>query len=136
MSYESRIPEIVARMEAGAQRVVTRTGLRIEAGAKQRSRWKTGYMRRAIRFYPNKMVENPKWIFDEETGAMTKLDPDCLIDAGMYAGEVVGGASYTIYNEMGTVHMSAQPMFGPATEEVRPIYIAEMEEMMRRAVHG
>jgi HK97 gp10 family phage protein len=104
--YSSRIPEIVAEINAGIEQVVERTGLRVEAGAKKRARVATGYMRGQIRW--------------------TKTGP--------YSGEVVGGADYTIFNEYGTVYMSAQPMFGPATEEARPLFDAEIKLVIRKAV--
>ncbi len=106
MAYHSRIPEIVAALEAELPRVVTRTGLRVEAGAKQRARVDTGYMRGQIRWTPKTAM----------------------------SGEVVGGADYTIDNEYGTVNMSAQPMFTPASEEARPIFEVEVEEAVKRAI--
>jgi len=103
--YKSRYPQIIAALEASVPKVVTRTGFRIEAGAKARARVKTGYMRGQIRWTP--------------------IDP--------FSGEVVGGASYTIFNEYGTVHMTAQPMFGPATEEARPVFIEELRVAIKKA---
>jgi HK97 gp10 family phage protein len=107
MAYTSRIPEIIAALEASLPRVVERAGLRVEAGAKQRARVDTGYMRGQIRWTPS-------------------ADP--------FVGEVVGGADYTIYNEYGTSTMSAQPMFAPAAEENKPIFEAEVAEAIRKAI--
>ncbi len=104
--YKSRIPEIIVAINADTSRVVQRAGFRIEREAKKRARVKTGYMRGQIRWIP----------FDR------------------FSGEVIGGASYTIYNEYGTVHMSAQPMFIPAIEAVRPIFDAEMRIALKEAV--
>lgn len=36
------------------------------------------------------------------------------------SGMVVNEVPHTIYNEYGTVHMSAQPMLTPAVEQARP----------------
>jgi HK97 gp10 family phage protein len=104
----NRIPEIIEKLETYCEIVVQRAGLRFEAEAKARARHDTGYMRSQIRWEP-----------DEED----KL-----------AGEVVGGADYTVYNEYGTVYMSAQPMFWPAAEVVRPIFEKEIREAVKGAV--
>jgi HK97 gp10 family phage protein len=106
MPYKSRIPKMVAALEASLPKVVERTGLRVEAGAKQRARVDTGYMRGQIRWMP----------------------------ASPLRGEVVGGADYTIYNEYGTVNMSAQPMFTPAAEEAKPLFDAEVEKAVQQAL--
>lgn len=106
MAYKSRIPEIIAALEASLPRVVTRTGLRVESGAKQRARVDTGYMRGQIRWTSKTAM----------------------------SGEVVGGADYTAANEYGTVNMSAQPMFTPAAEEARPIFEEEVEAAVKKAL--
>lgn len=107
-SYRSRIPEIIVELENGLTEIVNRAGFRFELEAKVRARYDTGYMRRAIRWTP--------------TGRMT--------------GEVVGGASYTIFNEYGTVHMSAQPMFAPAAAIVEPIFQEEVELLLQKVIGG
>lgn len=106
MAYESRIPQIVAEISSGVAKTVQAAGFKIEAGAKRRARVKTGYMRGQIRWMP----------------------------AGEFSGEVVGGAYYTIFNEFGTVHMGAQPMFVPATEEVRPWFMGQLRLVIKEAV--
>lgn len=105
MPYKSRIPKIAAQLESELSGAVNRAGYRIEAGAKRRARVDTGYMRGQIRWTP-----------------LTR-----------YSGEVVGGADYTIFNEFGTVNMSAQPMFVPAVEEERPIFLGEIRLIVRKA---
>ena len=104
--YESRILEIITEIEIGLERTVEEAGLLIEAGAKSRARVSTGYMRAQIRWVP--------------------------IDT--FSGVVIGGADYTAYNEYGTVYMSAQPMFAPAAEEVRPIFIDRVKSILAKAV--
>lgn len=106
MAYSTRIPKIIVEIEAGASALVQSAGYKIEAGAKARARVKTGYMRGQIRWMPKDAT----------------------------SGEVVGGADYTIYNEFGTAYMSAQPMFVPATEEVRPWFESATVAMLRKAV--
>lgn len=108
MGYKSRYPKIIAEIEAGVSKAVSRAGYRVEAGAKRRARVDTGYMRGQIRW--------------------TQLTE--------YSGEVVGGAEYTIFNEYGTVYMSAQPMFVPAVEEVTPLFIADVRLVLRKAANG
>jgi HK97 gp10 family phage protein len=48
---------------------------------------------------------------------------------GAFEGVVFNLVGYTIYNEFGTVYMSAQPMLRPAVEETRP----EFEHDVRAA---
>lgn len=45
-----------------------------------------------------------------------------------YAVMVFNMVSYTIYNEYGTIHMSAQPMLRPSVEEVRMEFYGEVRE--------
>lgn len=100
-TLKSRIPDIVARSEAGAAAAVERAGLRVEAGAKARARVRTGFMRGEIQWHSH----------------------------GPFEGEVIAGADYTIYNEYGTRYMSAQPMFVPAAEDAREAFVREIREL-------
>ena len=108
MPYTSRIPEIAAALEINVSNAVQKAGFRVEAGAKSRARVDTGNMRRLIRWIPT----------------------------GRFSGRVEGGAAYTIYNEFGTAHMSAQPMFIPATEVARPLFQEDMVKAINSAVNG
>lgn len=93
--WRSRIPELTEKAIAETEAIIERFGFRVEAGAKSRARVDTGFMRGEIRF--------------------ERLGP--------YEGEVRGNAEYTIFHELGTSTMAAQPMFGPAAEEVREEFI-------------
>jgi hypothetical protein len=93
----SRIPEILAEAEAKTAIVVQKTAHDIEAGCKVRSRVDTGEMRNA-------------WAV-ETLGAEEAL--------------VYNPVEHSIFNEFGTVNMSAQPMLTPSVEEARePFYEA------------
>jgi len=105
-NYESRIPEIIAKMETDVAAAVERAGYRFEAEAKSRARVDTGNMRREIRWS----------------------------STGQFTGQIEGGADYTVYNEYGTRYMTAQPMFGPAGEIVRPLFEQEIYNAVRTAV--
>jgi hypothetical protein len=80
--------------------VVERTVFEIEAGAKMRARVDTGEMRAGLQ------------------GEMT----------GDFEGRVRGLAAHTVFNELGTVHMAAQPMLVPAAEEAREPYRRSLAE--------
>jgi hypothetical protein len=95
---KSRIPEIIAGAEAKAQAAVEVTVFNIEAGCKLRSRVDTGQMRNG-------------W-----TGEMT----------GAAEGVVYNPVEHTIFNELGTVNMAAQPMLAPSVEEARGPFLAAM----------
>lgn len=95
---KSKLPEIIATSPAKVTAAVQRTAAKIVAGSMRRSRVRTGFMRSG-------------W-------QMRTMEP--------YAITVFNLASYTIYNEYGTVHMSAQPMLRPSIEEVRLSFYKEV----------
>jgi HK97 gp10 family phage protein len=97
----SRIPKIIVFSEAAASAAVRKAEMAIERRAKAKSRVDTGNMRGA-------------W----QSRSM-----------GAYEGMVFNLVSYAIFNEYGTVNMSAQPMLRPAVEETRP----EFEHDLRLA---
>jgi hypothetical protein len=84
----NRLPALAAAYPQRAGREVRTALFNIEAGCKQRSRVDEGTMRAG-------------W-----QSAMT----------GPTEGEVFNPVAHTIYNEFGTVHMSAQPMAHPAAD--------------------
>lgn len=94
----SRIPLIIVRSAAAATLAVRRAEARIERRSKERSRVRTGAMRGGWQSHP----------------------------LGPTEGMVFNIVPYTIYNEFGTIHMSAQPMLRPAVEETRPEFELEI----------
>lgn len=101
MSLVSRFPKIILVSAAGATLAVRKAEAAIERRAKEKSRVNTGTMRGGWEHRPQGALE----------------------------GMVFNLVSYTIYNEYGTVNMSAQPMVRPAVEETR----AEFERDIREA---
>lgn len=49
-------------------------------------------------------------------------------------GEVVGGAEYHVFHELGTRFIPARPMLYPAALEQKPKYIAKLEQALQRSV--
>lgn len=98
---KSRIPQIIAEAEGKAAMVVQKTLFDIQAGCQVRSRVDTGQMRAG-------------WAV--EVTAPTE-------------GVVYNPVEHTIFNEFGTVNMSAQPMVGPSVEEARGPFMAGMAEV-------
>jgi HK97 gp10 family phage protein len=98
---KSRIPEIIEATEAGVALAVKRTAARIETGAKKRSRVDTGTMRAGWQ----------------------------QADVGDLEIMVFNPVFYTIFNEYGTIYMSAQPMLRPAIEEARGDFEREIREL-------
>lgn len=98
----SKFPTITRNAALGAPRAVEKTGYRMQAGAQERARVLTGFMRGEI-----------EWV--QEPGA--------------HEGQLIGGANYTIYNENGTRYMSAQPMLGPAAEEQREPFRRDLADL-------
>lgn len=94
----SRFPQIISKSAAMASRAVRHTEARIEFRAKEKSRWDTGNMRGG-------------WQHQSQ---------------GTYEGIVLNLVEYTIFNEFGTIHMTAQPMLRPAIEESRQEFEREI----------
>jgi HK97 gp10 family phage protein len=95
---ESRLPQIILYSPVKVTAAVRRAESAIEREAMARSRVATGNMRSG-------------W----QSHAM-----------GPAEGMVFNLVEYTIYNEYGTVYMSAQPMLRPAVEQARPAFEAEL----------
>lgn len=95
---DSRIPGIIAAAEAGVSVAVKRCCERIETGAKARSRVDTGAMRAG---WQHQMT-------------------------GEKEGIVFNLVEYTVYNEFGTIFMSAQPMLQPAIEEAKEPFVKDL----------
>lgn len=101
VEFRNGFPAIRSGLQEKAERIVDETTRDIQRGAMERSRVDTGQMRGG-------------WD---------------AVSEGLH-GEVINPVEHTIFNEYGTVHMSAQPMAGPAAEEERPRF----EERMRGIV--
>jgi HK97 gp10 family phage protein len=97
----SRIPQIILASEAGVSAAVRKAEMTIERVAKAKSRVDTGNMRGG---WQNRIT-------------------------GAFDGVVFNLVYYTVYNEFGTVYMSAQPMLRPAIEQAQP----EFERDIRAA---
>jgi HK97 gp10 family phage protein len=93
----SILGEISAASTEKARQVVIKTTADIKRGAQARSRVDTGAMKGA---------------FTGQTSGMT--------------GRIEAGAGHTIYNELGTVNMAAQPMLTPAAADAEGPYYAAM----------
>jgi hypothetical protein len=116
VTLESRIPELIARSEQRAAAAVAKTGLDIEAGAKERAPVDTGFLMNTI-----------IWLLETA-----------------WRGEVRVGAEYGIYVEGGSVHppretksggttraytIAPQPFFAPAVEDARPGFEAAVAQL-------
>lgn len=101
VKINTRFPVVTEAIKAKVALATDKAAHDIEAQAKARSRVRTGFMRSSIKAEP-----------------VTPLD-----------WTVTGYAQYTIYNELGTRHMSAQPMFMPAVEIVAPAYISALKQI-------
>lgn len=98
----NRFPGMSAKLNAGLRAQVQDTGGEVRDGAKARSRVDTGEMRAGWEFH------------------MT----------GDLSGEVSNPVPHTIYNEYGTVHMSAQPMAHPAADAATPGFVAGVRAVL------
>lgn len=99
----NHFPEIIAGMEGKAAKIVAKTALDIEAGAKKRAPVDTGTLRGSIQA---RQVSATHWI-------------------------VTVGADYGLYLEYGTRFMAAQPYFGPAIRAVRSSFNRAMKKVVQ-----
>jgi HK97 gp10 family phage protein len=95
----SRFPQIILYSASRVTMAIRKAEAAIERRAKARSRVDTGNMR---------------------GGWQT-------MEIGPFDGMVINLAHYTIYNEFGTVAMSAQPMLRPAVEQTRPEFESDVK---------
>lgn len=103
VSFSSRLPAVIAGLEAGAGLVVQKTVSDLEAAAKSNAPVDTGALQNSI------------------TGEMT----------GALSGQVRATAEYAAYVELGTRKMSPQPYMTPAAESVRPAFEAAMGQIIK-----
>jgi HK97 gp10 family phage protein len=99
----NRFPEIIRDMEAKAGRIVAKTALDIEAGAKARAPVDTGNLRASIQA---RRISQTHW-------------------------RVTVGAHYGLYVELGTRFQGARPYFGPAVRSVRRSFHQAMRGVVR-----
>lgn len=86
---------IAAQIDAAVQKAMDETAAEAEQIARSLSRVDTGHMQAEL------------------TAAVSAA-------AGRRQIVISGGASYTIFHELGTVKMSAQPMIRPAIDQTAP----------------
>jgi HK97 gp10 family phage protein len=96
--FKNRFGEIIGRAETEKQHVLDITGEKLVASAKGYSRVDTGEMQEG-------------WEWDH-------FDEDTIV--------VFNEVEHTIFNEFGTMYMTAQPMITPALEEHKDGFIAAM----------
>ena len=103
VKFSSRIPSIIAGLEAKASVVVRKTLADIEAGAKDKAPIDTGNLQNSI------------------AGEMD----------GPLSGKVIAGADYAAYVELGTHKAAAQPFMVPSAEEARAPFKAALKQIVR-----
>lgn len=106
---ESRIPQIIAVAEAETQGIALKAARNIVRIAKEHSREETGAMKAG-------------WQYRKAPESKTY--------------EVFNPVTYTIFNELGTIHMPAQPMLEPAMAETRLTYAADMRNLWAQLASG
>lgn len=108
---------------------------------------KTGQLVRKTLFDAQKIAQEESRV---DTGAMKngwyvntedysnrtepKVEPGAFVfparpRPGHNEGELVGGISYTIWNELGTAHMPAKPMAAPAIARVKQPFLDALERL-------
>lgn len=117
--------EMIADIDKKVSQLVRKTLFDAQAIAQQESRTDTSAMKNAWfvntedysnRKVPSKIPEG-SFVFPPRAKAAHN------------EGELAGGMSYTIYNELGTVHMPAKPMAAPAINRVRKPFLQALERV-------
>lgn len=114
--------EVAAEIDGKVNQLVRATVFKAQAIAQQESRVDTSFMKNA--WYTRT---------EDSSNRQTPTPPqDAFLFPEVSATPhneawIIGGASYTIYNEFGTVHMAAKPMAAPAIEQVRQPFLKALE---------
>jgi HK97 gp10 family phage protein len=98
----NKLPTIAQRLPQGAHDALAASLTRVQEGASRRSRVDTGELR----------------------------DSWAVAFTGPTDGEVFSDSDHAVYNEFGTVNMTAQPMLRPAIDEERPRYVAALANLI------
>lgn len=78
--------------------------------------------------------EAKKLAYDQgvhDTGYLIRMIKGRTYDDGL-SGEVIGGADYHIYHELGTRRMPARPSLYPAAQAEKPKYVGKLAEAIQR----
>lgn len=104
----NRLPEMGPAVRKACSDVVRKVTFDVEADAKVRAPVDTGFHRSAIQ---GKMI-------------------------GPLTGEIVAGASYSVFLEFGTHKMAAQPAIIPAVEAIREPFFRAIAAAVKKELEG
>ena len=104
------VPKLAGQL---AKVAVKKTAKDIEATAKALAPVDTGFLRSAVK--------------SSDLRNVSQDAPEA---------EVRAGASYSVYQELGTSRMAPQPFMGPAADKHTPAFEAAMAEIADRALGG
>lgn len=102
--FLKQVAEKPKQAQEAVDRELNRSSLRVELKAKNYAPWDTG------------------WLSDNIYG----------VKAGTLLYQVVSPVGYSVYVELGTRYMAAQPFLAPALEEERPVLMANLSRLFRR----
>jgi HK97 gp10 family phage protein len=101
----NNFPKIAANLEPRVGKAVAKAALDIEAKAKSAAPVDTGNLKNSIQ----------------------------ASEVGPTHWRVTAGADYSLYVEMGTVFMAAQPFMGPAVDQVIPVLTQAIRQIVGSA---
>ncbi|GAA0187996.1 HK97-gp10 family putative phage morphogenesis protein [Glutamicibacter creatinolyticus] len=104
------VPKLAGQL---AKVAVKKTAKDIEATAKALAPVDTGFLRSAVK--------------SSDLRNVSQDSPEA---------EVRAGASYSVYQELGTSRMAPQPFMGPAADKHTPAFEAAMAEIAAKALGG
>ena len=71
----------------------------------------------------------------QDTGHLIRSIKGSILNNG-FTGEVVGGADYHVYHELGTRKTPARPMLFPAALEEKELFYKRLRDAIRRGAVG
>ena len=128
MSNEfNNFDQVFADIDDTVNKLVRKTAFDAQASAQGHSRVRYGFMKNA--WYVRTEDDSTYQSLSTPKGyaEFPEVEPTNHNEAW-----IVGGMAHTVFNEFGTIHMSAQPMITPAIEEVREPFL----DALAVAVHG
>ena len=121
----NHIPQVMAAVHTGMVKAVAETTHAVRDEAKQHAAVDTGYMRDHVYAVTSEGS-------DYQGGALSL--PEAPKPSSDLEGVAASGASYSLFVELGTSRMAAQPFMTPAAESVRGKVAGIVKAALDRAI--
>lgn len=120
----NHFPQIADQLGKALSQVVRKTAFDLQAAAASNAPVDTSFLRNSI--YVKTSQESTYGTGGGPTHKDSYLLPEVESPPDDKTAYVAAGANYSVYVEMGTRHMSAQPYLAPAADAVQPSFEAAL----------